>query len=103
MRLTLSTRVRHASSIQSAKTMAALNWNAASAHAWTVPKASVVVTTARQSMRMMKRLQTVRGSSRAAAVARRARRGRDGGGGGGGGGAVARSARVSHARLRVRG
>src|SRR5919199_375724 len=65
--LTRSTRVRQASITQRATTTPALRAKTASDQEWTVPKASVVVTTARHSMRMMKRLQTVCGSSRAAA------------------------------------
>src|SRR5947209_11733618 len=83
--LTRSERVRHASIIQRAKTIPALRVKTASDQECTVPKASVVVTTARHSMRMMKRLQTVCGGSAAAA--------RVGGALGGGGSAAARSAR----------
>src|SRR5918993_1324602 len=85
LRLTRNARVRHASIIQSATTTPALNWKAASDHAWTVPKASVVVTTARHSSRMMKRLQTVRGASATALAAL-------GGAAGGAGGGVSSSA-----------
>src|SRR5947209_448712 len=77
--LTRSKRVRQASIIQRARTTPALKVKTASDQECTVPKASVVVTTARQSMRMMKRLQTVRGNSAVAA------RGEAGGAGGGAG------------------